>query len=259
MGKAGSGFKKPVQKKAFTKKDIISVSALVAVVAVLIIVFAIVVSSDDFIRTKNGRLQMEDNWLIAEYAKNNGTKYYQIGEVADIEGFTLGTESAANTLKTFYPDDPTNNVAVIYVGGTVSNHAEMAAYLSAYTAATYGNEAAMPQLTELCGREAYYVHSLTAPIEEAVEETTEEAAEEAAEEVVEETAEEVVEETAEETADETVENIYSNDPACMLYATIEYDDERCIFIQTNTVEEITEEEGKALIETIANAITIIER
>ena len=45
----------------------------------------------------------------------------------------------------------------------------------------------------------------------------------------------------------------------MLYATIEYDDERCIFIQTNTVEEITEEEGKALIETIANAITIIER
>ena len=251
MGKAGSGFKKPVQKKAFTKKDIISVSALVAVVAVLIIVFAIVVSSDDFIRTKNGRLQMEDNWLIAEYAKNNGTKYYQIGEVADIEGFTLGTESAANTLKTFYPDDVNNNIAVIYVGGTVSNHAEMAAYLSAYTAASFGSEAAIPELTELCGREAYYVHCLTTPVEEATEETTEEAAEE----VVEETTEEATEETTEE----TVEDIYNSNPECMIYATIEYDDERCIFIQTNTVEEISVEEGKALIETIADAITIIER
>lgn len=247
MGKAGSGFKKPAgKKKAFTKKDIIYTSLIVAAVVIFIAVLAIVISNDDFIRTKGGRLQMEDNWLIAEYAKKNGTKYYQIGEVADIEGFTLGTESAGNTLKTYHPDDMTDNTAVIYVGATVSNHAEMAAYLSALTSASYGCEAAVPELTELCGREAYFVYCLTDPVEAPAKETADEADEEASEET-------------EDTADETAGAGESDLPGCMIYATIEYDNERCVYIQTNTVEVVSEEEAKALIDTIADAITITDR
>lgn len=257
MGKAGKGYKKPAgTKKAFTKKDIIYTSLIVAAVVVFVIIIAILVKNDDFIRTKNGRLQMDDNALIAEFAKNNGTKYYQIGEVDAIEGFSLGSESAGNSVKTFYPDDPSNNVAVVYVGATVSDYTQMAAYLSAYTAVSFENEAAVPEAIELCGRDAYYVHSLTAPIEAEAAEATEEAAEEVTEEVTEEAAEEVADA---EITEENIENIYTNDPACMIYATIKYDDERCIYIQTNTVEEISVEEGMALIENIAESITITDR
>ena len=283
MGKAGSGFKKPAaKKKAFTKKDIIYTSLIAAAVVIFIVVLAIVITNDDFIRTKNGRLQMENNWLIAEYPKNNTTRYYQIGEVGDIEGFTLSSESAGNTLKTYYPDDMTDNVAVVFVGATSSNHAQMAAYLSAYTAASYGCEAPVPELTELVGREGYFVQcfpnrpmeAITDTAEEteaaetdetaAADETTEDTEVTETEETLEETEVAETEETADETevaeteeaaADETANEL----PGCMIYATIEYDDARCIYIQTNTVEEVTAEEARELIYTIADAITIIER
>jgi len=290
MGKAGSGFKKPAaKKKAFTKKDIIYTSLIAAAVVIFIVVLAIVITNDDFIRTKNGRLQMDDNWLIAEYPKNNTTRYYQIGEVGDIEGFTLSSESAGNSLKTYYPDDMTDNVAVVFVGATSSNHAQMASYLSAYTAAAYGCEAPVPELTELVGREGYFVQCFPNRPMEAITETaegteaaeTEEiaAADETTEEIevteTEETAEETevaeTEEAAEETevaeteetevaeTEETSDETANELPGCMIYATIEYDDARCIYIQTNTVEEVTAEEARELIDTIADAITIIER
>ena len=250
MGKAGSGFKKPAgKKKAFSKKDIIYTSLIAAAVVIFIVVLAIVISNDDFIRTKNGRLQMEDNWLIAEYAKKNDTRYYQIGEVGDIEGFTLSTESAGNTLKTYYPDDITDNVAVIFVGATVSNHAEMAAYLTAYTSAAYGCE--MPELyeTELCGRNAYFACCVTDPVEE-----------ETAEGETEET-EETADENAAEAEDGIIQPVETDTdlPGCMIYATIEYDDQRCVYIQTNTVEVVTEEDARALVDEIAAAITITDR
>lgn len=242
MGKAGSGFKKPAgKKKAFSKKDIIYTSLIAAAVVIFIVVLAIMISNDDFIRTKNGRLQMEDNWLIAEYPKKNATRYYQIGEVGDIEGFTLSTESAGNSLKTYYPDDITDNVAVIFVGATVSNHAEMAAYLTAYTSAAYGCE--MPELyeTELCGRDAYFACCVTDPVEEETEETSDENAAEEEDGIIQPV--------------ETETDL----PGCMIYAAIEYDNERCVYIQTNTVEVVTEEEARALVDEIAAAITIIDR
>ena len=42
-------------------------------------------------------------------------------------------------------------------------------------------------------------------------------------------------------------------------ATIEYDNQRCVYIQTNTVEVISEEDARALIDEIAAAITITDR
>ena len=283
MGKAGSGYKKPAgKKKAFSKKDIIYTSLVAAAVIILIAVLAIVINNDDFIRTKNGRLQMDDNWLIAQFAKNNGTNYYQIGEVGDIEGFELGSESAGNTLKTFTPYDLTNNVTVVYVGASASNYAQMAAYMSASTALSFGNEAYVPVEMELCGRDALYVYCVNEPsadeetaeeadetaeettdeaTDETVDETTEETTDETAEEYVDETADETVEETSDEAVEETAEETEASDGevANIIYAFIEYDDERCIFIQFNTMEKITEDEGKAFIETVADAITVIDR
>ena len=243
MGKAGSGFKKPANKKSYTKKDIIQVSVFIAAIIALIAVFAIIVSSDDFIRTKNGRLQMDDNWLIAQYATKNGSAWYQVGEVDDIEGYTLSTESAGSSIKYIYPDDVNSNVAVIYVGAAVSDYEEMHESLVTGTVSGYSMEAA-PEFTALtiAGKDAVMSNCII-PESDAEEETTE-------------TSEET-EEASEETAEETV--IDDSLPGSMIYACIDYDDERCIFIQINTLEAVTDEEAMELIETAGAAITLTER
>jgi len=274
MGKAGSGFKKPANKKKVSKKDIISVSAVVAVIVAIIIVFAIVVNNDDFIRTKNGRLQMDDNWLIAQYERKNGAVWYQIGEVGEIEGFSLTTESAGNSMKYIYPDDLTNNVSVIYVGSSYSTYDAMIESLSLNTALSYGiTEVPETVSTTIAGRDAFMVHCVIPCEEDLAEETTEEATEETTEEVTEETTKEATEETTEEVTEETTEEVTEetteeateetatphSHPGSMIYACIEYDDQRCIFIQINTVEAVTDEEAFDLVETVGAVITLIDR
>ena len=244
MGKAGSSFKKPANKKNYTKKDIIQVSVFVAAIVALIAVFAIVVSADDFIRTKNGRLQMEDNWLIAQFARKNGAAWYQVGEVGEIEGYTLGTESIGSSLKYLYPDDSNSNVVVIYVGAAVSDYESMQASLTANTITSYGiTDPTETVYLTLAGKDAVLNNCI-------IPELT--ADEDTADAVEDENAD-----TTEETTEETP--VDDGMPGSMIYACIDYDDERCIFIQINTVEAVTDEEAQTLVETVSEAITIIER
>ena len=263
MGKAGSSFKKPVVKKTFTKKDIKGIALICAAIIAAVLIIALLIGTDDFIREKDGVLQMEDNWLISAYSNTGKTgQYYQIGEVGDIEGFTLGTESAQSTMKYFWPTEDNEDFHIIYIG-TAGNYEEMADYLSANTNLTAGaNELYTPKDITCADRNAKFIYCVTDPAAvaemnaenadetEAAEDTAEEAGE-----ATEETAEaaEATEET-EEVAEETEES-----PGCIIYACIEYDEERCIYIQVNTVEVVTEEEALGYIDMVGEAITIIER
>lgn len=270
MGKAGSGFKKPVEKKTFTKKDI-KILALtgIAIIAVIVIL-AIVIKNDDFIRVKNGVLQMEDNWLIADFSKTgNSSQYYQIGEVGEIEGFTLGAESANSTMKYFWPDEEdTSNIHVIYVGAAASNYSSMADYLSITTCVSAGIDVAYEPADMTCaGRDAKFVYCPADPAAVAEwnaahpAETGEAADEDATDEspAAGDTAAEAG--NAEDAADEAAGTGETDEeaPGCIIYACIDYDGEKCVYIQINTVDVVTEDEAKALVETVGESITLIER
>ena len=116
MGKAGAGFRKPRKKPFISKKDLIYTSIAVAVVVVVIAVLAVVISRDDFIRVRDGKLDMEDNWIIANYSNTSSARYYKIGEVGNAKGFTLGAESANSSIKYIYPEDEASPITVAYVG-----------------------------------------------------------------------------------------------------------------------------------------------
>lgn len=269
MGKAGSGFKKPVQKKMFTKKDIRILSlAAIAIIAV-IVVMALVIKNDDFIRVKNGVLQMEDNWLIADFSKTgNSSQYYQIGEVEAVDGFSLGDESANSTMKYLWPDDEeTCNIHVIYVGTASSSYSTMADYLSVTTCSSAGIEVSYEPADITCaGRDAKFVYCPADPA--AVAEwnaahpaETEDISDEAAADdtIAEDDA--AAEAADAENAVESAETDESDNetPGCIIYACIDYDGERCVYIQINTVEAVTVDEAEALIETVGKSITLIER
>ena len=245
MGKAGSGFKKPANNKKTNKKDILYISLVIVAIVAVIVGIAIAVASDDFIRIKDGALQMDNNWLISAYERKNGTSYYQVGEVGEIEGFYMA-EAPSSSIKYIYPNEDTNNVSVIYVGSSHSAYDEMLTSLNDSSALSYGL-AETPAVIEMtiAGKSALMANCVI-PHAEETEET-------------EETAEETTEEATEETADEHDHAAEDELPGSVIYACIEYDDERCIFIQTNTVEALTDEEAQALIETIGAAITLIER
>lgn len=265
MGKAGSGFKKPVRKKTFTKKDVrILVLAAIAIIAAVVIL-ALVIKNDDFIRIKNGVLQMEDNWLISDFSKTGKTsQYYQIGEVGAIEGFTLGEESANSSMKYFWPDDEeSSNVHVIYVGTAASSYSGMADYLSISTCSSAGIEVAYEPADITCaGRDAKFVYCPADPA--AVAEwnaahpaDTAEAADDTAE--AEAADEDAADAPAADTSGEADGETDEETPGCIIYACIDYDGERCVYIQVNTVKAVTEEEAKTLIETVGESITLIER
>lgn len=266
MGKAGSSFKKPVVKKTFTKKDIKGFALIAAAIVAVIVVIAILIGTDDFIREKDGLLQMEDNWLIASFTSTgNGGQYYKVGEVGDIEGYTLGEESAHSAMKYLWPvDEAASNVHVIYVGAANSQYEEMASYLSVNTGMSAGvTTLYTPAEMTLCGRDANFVYCVTDPETVAELNAADAAEDEPAEETDEpaETTDEPAETEApaEETpADETAEETEES-PGCIIYACIEYDDERCVYMQINTVGVVTEDEAKALVETVGEAITIEER
>lgn len=265
MGKAGSGFKKPIRKKTFTRKDVMILSLAAAAVIAVIVILAIVIKNDDFIRVRDGVLQMEDNWLIADFSKTGrSSQYYQIGEVDAIEGFTLGDESANSTMKYFWPaDDETGNIHVIYVGTAASNYSSMSDYLSITTSVSAGIDVAYEPADMICaGRDAKFVYCPADPA--AVAEWN--AAHPAETDGTEETAE-IGDITAEDAADETEAADEASDadetaeeaPGCIIYACIDYDGERCVYIQINTVDAVTEDEAKTLVETVGKSITLIDR
>ena len=248
MGTAGKGYRKPVKKRAFSKKDWIWTSVLAVAVIAAVVILALVIHNDDFLRTENGRLQMEPNWLIANYSKTSTPQYYQIGSVGEIPGFTLGDESAYSATKYLHAQEEDADAQLIYISGAASDYAEMAEYLSSTAAKLAGvDEMACVPFT-CAGRNAlysFYTMEETAAAATAQPEETQEAP-----------ATEEAEATAQpEDAEATAEPVITS----VAYACIEYDKGHCVSIQVNADGPLTEEEALRLLNLAGDGITFLAR
>ena len=269
MGKAGKGYRKPGKKRAFSKKDWIWTSVLAVAVIAAVIILALVIHNDDFLRTENGKLQMEPNWLIANYSKTSTPQYYQIGSVGEIPGFTLGDESAYSATKYLHAQDENADAQLIYISGAASDYAELAKYLSS-TAAKLAGVDEMESVPFTCaGREALYsfytreeTPAAETPAPDATENTSDETKETTAPDA-EATAEPEAEETAAPDAEETAAPVEDEDTEPVItsvaYACIRYDDGHCVSIQVNVDGPITEEEAVRLLTLAGDGITFIQR
>lgn len=205
------GYRKTIKKKPFlTKKEIIELVVILAVILVAIVLFNIFYD-DGFI--KESKIQEGD--IVCHAGKDLRDRYKKVGEIGEIEGFTLNAPdetSSAISYYTFVPDGEADNITSIVVNGSFVPALDLANSTITYMQGGLENVPTV-QETEIQGHNAYVFaydfSEYVAPAEEeaaeetAVEETEETAAEEpAAEATEEETAEE---EAAEETAEPAAE------------------------------------------------------
>lgn len=86
------GYRKAVEKKPYlSRKDIIILCVVLAVLAVgAILLFSY---DDGALKVKDGKIvDPGENWLIVNGNTRGGRRYFKLGEVADIPGFTLERE-----------------------------------------------------------------------------------------------------------------------------------------------------------------------
>ena len=261
MGKAGSNYKKPASKKAFNKKDILYTSILVAVVVIVIVVFSIAVSRDDFIRSKDGVLQSESNWLIGEYAKNNASGYYKLGEIGEMENLYT-VETNGSTIVYMMPSSEESTIAMAYAGTSNVNYAEFADALVLDCETSFGIEEIVPAEMTVSGKDALFIYA--APAETAADETAadETATEEAPAEETADDHEHTDEEAAEHTEDDGHDHSDETEEAVnvpVAYLLVDYDEDHCVLVELSCTAETTEEEARAAIDEIAAAITLEDR
>lgn len=230
MGKAGPGYRKPKTRKYFTKKDIISTIIVVAIIAMVVAVIAVMISRDDFIRITDGKLEMEDNWLIANYSESSRAMYYKVGEVGQIDGYTLDAGSAQSTIKSLTPDSDDALIKAIYVGTYGSDYNAMAEQMAKLYSGVTG-----PVEITCAGRDARLIYgSASGQIGEA-EDT--DAADEA----------------------EELEDEAAAEDTWVMIAYIDYDDGHCVYIQLNSDVELSQAEIEAQLATVADALTLVDR
>ena len=116
------GYRKTVQKKPFlTKKEIIALVVIVAVIALAVILFNLLYD-DGSLDVVDGVVQTEnlENSLIATDVVGDETKYFKVGEAGEIAGYTRERveNSADANLATFdyYPEDETSPISYLHVG-----------------------------------------------------------------------------------------------------------------------------------------------
>lgn len=92
-----------------------------AVALVLAVVLFLVLYDDGSLPMQDGSPVMEgNNWLIANTGTSTSPKYYKIGEVDGLAGYTLdpeGIDSSGLRVYTYRPDDPDSQVNHYYVTG----------------------------------------------------------------------------------------------------------------------------------------------
>ena len=224
---------------------------------IAIVVFAILVSSDDFIRTKDGVLQMDNNWLVGEYEKKNNVGYYKIGEVGEMENFYLVNAEGSAT-KYVMPAAEDSTITMSYVGSVNAGYTEFAEMLKTIYEI---DESASAEMT-VDGNKALYIFSAAAETEEVAEDTEEAPAEETVEDH-DHSEEEEAEHTEDDGHDHSEhdhdhsEEIVLDVPSA--YLLIDYDDTHSIMVELTCTAETTEEEARAAIEEIGAAITIEDR
>ena len=153
MGK-GAQHKKPRKKSRYTKKDWITLGAVLAVLAAATAVFLIVVNHG-YVRVKDGVYQIAKNEIAANYGTDTDKRYKVIGTVGKIDGFALDDDSKNSLIKYLSPEDA-GNVESANLGGSAWQYEELADKMSGIIASQYEIDAPTPMETTIAGRAAAY-------------------------------------------------------------------------------------------------------
>ena len=156
------GYRKTVQKKPFlTRKEIIALVAIVAVIALAILLFNLLYD-DGSLDMVDGVVQTEnfENSVIAQARIGDETKYFKVAEIGEIEGYTREREEnsadANRATFVFTPEDETSPIDYIRVsGGSLTPDGHMENDVFSYTMSGIPIEA--QGSLELDGRDATYI------------------------------------------------------------------------------------------------------
>ena len=158
------GYRKTVQKKPFlTRKEIIALVAIVAVIALAILLFNLLYD-DGSLDVVDGVVQTEnfDNSVIAQDHIGDETKYFKVAEVGELEGYTREREenSANANLATFVytPEDETSPIDYIRISSGSYPPAELIER-SVYNYTINGIPVEAQGSLELDGRDVNYMIS----------------------------------------------------------------------------------------------------
>ena len=197
------GYRKTEQKKPFlTKKEIIALVVIVAVIALAILLFNLLYD-DGSLEMVDGVAQTEnlETSLITSESIGDEVKHFKVGEVGEIAGYTR--ERSENTVDAnrasyiYRPEDedsPVDYLRISAGGDTPEQLATTALWNYSANPTYFGTAPNGVQETEIDGRTVYYIISTN----EYVPQTTEETADTDAEAADAEDAAEATEETADE-------------------------------------------------------------
>ena len=181
------GYRKTVEKKPYlTKKEII-ITACVAAAVILAFVLCNALYDDGSLKVKNGELQVSENSLILNTGSSKYPVYYKIGQIAEIDGYTLDAHPQGT--------DPYDMEYVFYPEGesdidliSVNTYAYDASVFTQSAEITYANDPTMEtsalQTIEDDGHAVSYLTFRVLEQEEAAETSEETTDETAAEEEV---------------------------------------------------------------------------
>ena len=197
------GYRKTEQKKPFlTKKEIIALVVIVAVIALAILLFNLLYD-DGSLEMVDGVAQTEnlETSLITSESIGDEVKHFKVGEVGEIAGYTR--ERSENTVDAnrasyiYRPEDedsPVDYLRISAGGDTPEQLATTTLWNYSANPTYFGTAPNGVQETEIDGRTVYYIISTN----EYVPQTTEETADTDAEATDAEDAAEATEETAAE-------------------------------------------------------------
>ena len=186
------GYRKTVQKKPYlTKKEII-ITACIAAALILAFILFNTFYDNGSLKVKNGVVQTSENSLVLNTGSHQYPIYYKIGQLSDIEGYTLeshGNGSDANVKEYVYYPEGESAIDLI----SVNTYAYDASVFTSVAEQTYAGDSTMEtsalKTIEDDGRAVSYL-TFRVLEQETAEETTE-TTEAAAEETAETAAEEV--------------------------------------------------------------------
>ncbi len=170
--KASAKAKKPPMAPEMKRNLIIGGSVLV----VALILFAVFYHGDN-LPVKNGQVEAGDNWIVSNLSTSSAKRYYKLGEVNAVAGFTRNTESSSKTDTNetdfvFAPDDEASPIKQVYITGVKEKPRAMAEAVQPQFVSFYGEGVGEVKTTEINEREAvYFVSNMTETTETAEKQT----------------------------------------------------------------------------------------
>lgn len=138
------GYRKTTKKKPFlTKKELIALIAIVAAIIVGVILFNLFYD-DGYLDAD----EVQQGDIVAFASSDLRDRYMKLGEIGQIEGFTLEEHDDSSTpieLYSFTPDAENDNVVSVSVNGSFVNAASLAYNTLSYMSSALDN---IPEIQE---------------------------------------------------------------------------------------------------------------